>query len=94
MVDNLTVESLYPVGALKTYVARTQSLRLLRLQLFTCYGRQGDPVSKECLSHWVVETISKANDQLGLPQPHSTISMATSWALLRGVAVAEICSAA
>ena len=99
--DNLNLVSLCPVRALRTYVTPTQLLRRSHSQLFICYGgnKRGDPVSKHRLSHWVVDTISQAYDSQGLPAPgnlvaHSTRSMATSWAALRGVSVAEICAAA
>ena len=100
-VDSPTLVSLCPVRALRTYVARTQSLRRSHLQLFVCYGgnKSGEPVSKQRLSHWVVDTISHAYDSQNLPVPghlvaHSTRSTATSWAALRGVPVADICAAA
>ncbi|KAK0154023.1 hypothetical protein N1851_003886 [Merluccius polli] len=49
--------TLCPVRALKAYLARTQSLRKAHSQLFICYGaaRQGLPLSKQRLSHWLVE---------------------------------------
>ena len=50
-------------------------------------------------SHWLVETISQAYTMQGLPMPgglvaHSTRSVATSWAALKGVALGDICAAA
>ena len=97
--DNLG--NLCPIRALRTYVTRTQSLRHTHSQLFVCYGgvKRGNPVSKQRLSHWVVDAIAQAYDSQSLPVPgnlvaHSTRSMATSWAALRGVSVAEICAAA
>ena len=97
--DNLG--NLCPIRALRTYVTRTQSLRQTHSQLFVCYGgvKRGNPVSKQRLSHWVVDAIAQAYDSQSLPVPgnlvaHSTRSMATSWAALRGVSVAEICAAA
>ena len=97
--DNLV--NLCPIRALRTYVTRTQSLRHTHSQLFVCYGgvKRGNPVSKQRLSHWMVDTIAQAYDSQSLPVPgnlvaHSTRSMATSWAALRGVSVAEICAAA
>ena len=93
--------TLCPVRALRAYLARTQPLRKAHSQLFICYGaaRQGLPLSKQRLSHWLVEVISHAYRAQGTPVPsgtraHSTRSMATSWAALRGVAVDDICAAA
>ncbi len=53
-------------------------------------------MSKQRLSHWAVDIISKVYREQNLPVPvnlvaHSTRSMATSWAALRGVPLAEIC---
>jgi len=76
-------------------------LRKSHSQLFVCYGkaRLGCPLSKQRLSHWLVEVISQAYTGSGLPVPlgiraHSTRSVATSWAALKGVSVGEICAAA
>lgn len=59
----------------------------------------GLPLSKQRLSHWLVKVISQAYKGKGLPVPmgtraHSTRSVATSWAALKGVPVGEICAAA
>ncbi len=56
-------------------------------------------MSRQWLSHRIVEAISLAYICKGLQPPrglkaHSTRGMATSWALLRGVSVQDICSAA
>ena len=92
--DNL--ENMCPIRAL-----RTQSLRRTHSRLFVCYVgvKRGNPMSKQRLSHWVVDTIAQAYDSQSLPVPgnlvaHSTRSMATSWAALGGVSVAEIFAAA
>jgi len=68
-------------------------------QLFVCYGGKkfGYPLSKQRLSHWLVETISQAYSNQDFPVPeglvaHSTCS-STSWAALKGVAVGDICAA-
>ena len=100
-VDNPMGESLCPVRALRAYMAHTESLRGSHLQLFICYGgsRQGHPVSKQRMSHWLVDTISQAYDQLGLPVPgsvvaHSTRSMAspTMGCPQRGFSCRDLCS--
>ena len=92
---------LCPVRALRAYVDRTQQLRLDHTQLFVCYGARqlGHLVSKQRVSHWLVDTIAQAYAESGFPVPeglvaHSTRSMATSWAALKGVAFGEICAAA
>ena len=70
-------------------------------QLFVCFANpvRGKPLSKQRLSHWIVEAISIAYKSKGLALPagvqaHSTRGMATSWALFRGVSVEDICAAA
>ncbi len=93
--------SLCPVRALHTYIEHTRPLRQSHKQLFVCFDKKcaGKPVSKQRLSHWIVDTISQAYSSQNLPVPgdlvaHSTRSMATSWAALKGVALSDICAAA
>ncbi len=93
--------SLCPVRALHTYIKHTRPLRQSHKQLFVCFDKKcaGKPVSKQRLSHWIVDTISQAYSSQNLPVPgdlvaHSTRSMATSWAALKGVALSDICAAA
>lgn len=68
--------------------------------LFVCYGGhvKGCAVSKQRLAHWVVDAILQAYKSRGLCPPkvtcHSTRSMSTSWAALRGVPLNDICAAA
>ena len=76
-------------------------LRRVHTKLFVCYADKqlGHPVSKQRLSHWLVETISQAYTMQGLPMPgglvaHSTRSVATSRAALEGGAIGGMCAAA
>lgn len=99
--EGAALHTLCPVRALKAYVDRTRTLRQAHTQLFVCYGGKkfGHPLSKQRLSHWLVETISQAYSNQDFPVPeglvaHSTRSVATSWAALKGVAVGDICAAA
>ncbi|XP_013857240.1 uncharacterized protein LOC106513109 [Austrofundulus limnaeus] len=50
-----------PVRALETYIAATAPIRRSD-QLFLCYGgpRLGHPLSKQCLSHWIMDVICHA----------------------------------
>ena len=91
---------LCPVRALRAYVERTLPLRRSS-QMFVCFGQSklGQPASKQRLSHWLVAVIASAYSEQGFPVPgglvgHSTRGVATSWAALRGVPLADICSAA
>ncbi len=91
---------LCPVRALRIYVDRTQSFRTSN-QLFVCFGGQqkGKAVSKQRLTHWIVEAIVLAYQARCLPCPlgvraHSTRGIASSWALARGTSIADICKAA
>ncbi|KAK0151149.1 hypothetical protein N1851_007723 [Merluccius polli] len=84
--------TLCPVRALRAYTARTHSLRCSHSQPFVCFraDKLGLPVTKQCLSRWVATAISEAYSMQSLPVPgnvvaHSTRSVATSWAALRGV---------
>ncbi|XP_073671778.1 uncharacterized protein [Paramisgurnus dabryanus] len=94
------LQRLCPVRALKTYVVATASIRQSD-QLFLCYGgpRRGCALSKQRLSHWVVDVITQAYKRGGHPLPsgvrcHSTRAVSTSWAALRGVPLERICEAA
>ncbi|XP_052430666.1 uncharacterized protein LOC127971591 [Carassius gibelio] len=94
------LNALCPVRALRVYVERTAGFRK-NDQLFVSWAtpHKGKPLSRQRLSHWIVEAISLAYACRGSQPPeglraHSTRGMATSWALLRGVSVQEICAAA
>nr|XP_055041679.1 uncharacterized protein LOC129429181 [Misgurnus anguillicaudatus] len=94
------LNALCPVRALQVYVERTAGFRTCD-QLFVSWATPhiGKPLSRQRLSHWIVEAISVAYSSRGLQPPrglraHSTRGMATSWALFRGVSVQDICSAA
>ncbi len=91
---------LCPVRALRIYVDCTQSFRTSD-QLFVCFGGQqkGRAVSKQRLAHWIVEAIVLAYQARRLPCPlgvrgHTTRGVASSWALVRGASIADICKAA
>lgn len=83
----------------RTYMDKTGGFRRSD-QLFVSWANphKGKPVTKQRLSHWVVETIALAYTSQGLQPPaglraHSTRGLAASWALFRGVSVQDICAA-
>ncbi|XP_053296886.1 uncharacterized protein LOC128456655 [Pleuronectes platessa] len=91
---------LCPVRALHTYVERTRSFRKGD-QLFVSWAKPhwGKPVTKQRLSHWIVDAIALAYSSSGLQVPtglraHSTRGLTTSWALFKGVSIQDICAAA
>ncbi|KAL0166051.1 hypothetical protein M9458_037895, partial [Cirrhinus mrigala] len=95
---NLTL--LCPVRALRIYMERTQPFRRSE-QLFVCYGGQqkGKAVSKQRISHWLVNAIRMAYLARGLPCPlevraHSTRGITASAALANGASLTDICRAA
>ncbi|KAL0149011.1 hypothetical protein M9458_055626 [Cirrhinus mrigala] len=95
---NLTL--LCPIRALHIYMERTQPFRRSE-QLFVCYGGQqkGKAVSKQRISHWLVNAIRMAYLARGLPCPlevraHSTRGIAASAALANGASLTDICRAA
>ena len=99
-VEEERAHLLCPVRALRLYIQATQVFRRSE-QLFVCYGgrNKGCALSKQRLSHWVVDTIKKAYEVAGKPVPsdiicHSTRGVATSWAAMRGVSLADVCAAA
>ena len=70
-------------------------------QLFVFWAAPytGKPISKQRLSHWLVEAIAMAYDAKGKLPPaglraHSTHGMAASWSVFQGVSVQQVCSAA
>ncbi len=92
--------SVCPVRALRIYIDRSASFRQSN-QLFVCYGgcASGRAVSKQRLSHWIVDAITAAYTNQGLECPlhirgHSTRAMASSWAWSRGMSIQDICVAA
>ena len=96
----VSAELVCPVRALRHYIQATEEFRRSD-SLFVCYGghRKGHALSKQRLSKWVVMVIEEAYKSRGLPLPHgirchSTRSVSTSWAALRGVPLSEICAAA
>ena len=91
---------LCPVRALSHYVARTASFRQTQ-QLFVHYRElsQGKALTKQRLSHWLCDAITQAYVTAGVDPPsgvraHSTRALSSSTALLRGMAVEDICAAA
>ncbi|KAI7810946.1 reverse transcriptase/ribonuclease H/putative methyltransferase [Triplophysa rosa] len=98
--EDPTPSVLCPVHALRLYLDRTQSFRSSE-QLFVCFGGQqkGRAVSKQRLTHWIVDAISLAYRSQDRPCPlgvkaHSTRGVASSWALAQGASLADICRAA
>ncbi|XP_051980853.1 uncharacterized protein LOC127642225 [Xyrauchen texanus] len=98
--EDQRLNALCPVCALRVYLDRTSSFRKSD-QLFISWGppHSGKPISKQCLSHWLVEAISLAYESRGVQPPegiraHSTRGMAASWALFKGVSLQDICAAA
>lgn len=88
---------LCPVHMLRAFVDRTGSFCLLE-QLFICYGaaKKCYPVSKQRLSHWIVEAICLAYTSQEADCPigvhiHSTRSLASSWAWSKGMSIQDIC---
>ncbi len=81
------------------YVDRIQSFRTSE-EVFVCYGGQqkGKAVSKQRMAQWIVDTITLAYEAQGVPclhrlHDHSTIAVASSWALALGCSQADICRA-
>ncbi|KAL0189006.1 hypothetical protein M9458_016105, partial [Cirrhinus mrigala] len=79
-----------PVRVPRIYLERSQHFRRSG-QLFVCYGGQqkGKAVSKQRISHWLVDAIRIAYQARGLPCPlgvrtHSTKDIAALAALANG----------
>ncbi len=92
--------SLYPVRALRTDVDRTAQWRGSD-QLFVCFGGKSrdSAVSKQRMSHWIVEAISLAYEACGFTSPlglraHSLRAMASSQTFLKGSSMEDVCAAA
>ncbi|KAI2645853.1 Transposon Ty3-G Gag-Pol polyprotein [Labeo rohita] len=91
---------LCPVRALRCYVNRTKALQKSN-QLFVSWAdsHRGKPISRQRLSHWIVEAIIVGYNSMGLSPPeglraHSTQGLASSWAWFKGVSIRDICAAA
>ncbi len=100
MLTRDQVTCLCPVRALRTYVDRTALWRGSD-QLFVCFGSKskGSAVTKQWMSHWIVEAISLAYKARSLTSPlrlraHSTRAVASSQAFLKGSSMEEICAVA
>ncbi|XP_048011810.1 uncharacterized protein LOC125245326 [Megalobrama amblycephala] len=98
--EDQRLNALCPVRALQTYITRTGAFRKSD-QLFISWAspHKGSPISKQRLSHWLVNAIALAYESKGVQPPgniraHSTRGLAASWALFRGVSLQDICSAA
>ncbi|KAL0148244.1 hypothetical protein M9458_056476 [Cirrhinus mrigala] len=98
--EDQRLNALCPVHARRVYIDRTSLFRRSD-QLFISWAlpNTGNPISKQHLSHWLVEAISLAYESKGVLPPeglkaHFTRGMATSWALFKGVSLQDICVAA
>ncbi|KAL6479143.1 hypothetical protein MHYP_G00125760 [Metynnis hypsauchen] len=89
----------HPFEPLEGVGLKFLSLKTVLLLALTTAKRVGKPLSRQRLSHWIVEAIALAYKCKGSQLPeglraHSTRGMATSWALFRGVSVLDLCTAA
>ncbi len=91
---------LCPVRALRIYVDCTGQWHGSD-KLFVCFGgkSKGSTVTKQRMSHWIVEAISLAYEACGLTSPlglraHSTRAVAYSQAFLTGSSMEDVCAAA
>ncbi len=91
---------LCPIRAERTYIERSRQFRLSE-QLFVCFGgrTKGLPVSKQRLSHWIVDAIALAYSSKGVGCPigiqaHSTRGLVSSWAWANAISIQDICMAA
>ena len=84
----------------RTYIDRTKGCRRSDQLFVSCANpKKGKPITKQHLSHWVVEVIALVYTSQGLQPPvglraHLTRGLAASWALFRGVSIQDICVAA
>ncbi len=96
LLDADAQTSVCSVRALSIYIDRSASFRQSD-QLFVCYGgcAKGRAISKQRLSHWIVDPITAAYTCRGLECPlhiraHSTRAIASSWAWSRGMSIQDI----
>ena len=99
--EDRRLNNLCPVRALRLYIDRTSLSRRGHSQLFVAWNSRtrGKPITTVRLSQWIVEAIRIAYNSKGVRPPevlraHSTRGISTSWALLKGVSIQEICTAA
>ncbi len=98
--EEVRLHCLCPVRALCHYVDRTKKERKNN-QLFVSWAdsHKGKPISRQRLSHWVVEAIILSYNSMGLSPPeglraHGARGLSTLWALFKGVSIQDICVAA
>ena len=93
------MHSLCPMRVLRIYMSRSRTVRQSD-QLFVSWAARmvGTTITKQRLSHWIVEAIQWAYSSKGMQPPdalraHSTRGVVASWALLKGVSIQDLCAA-
>jgi hypothetical protein len=98
-VDERMSEERYlcPIRALKTYIARTQTLRKCKGRLFISALAPHGEVKKQTLSHWVKTVIlnayvnsSNQNKQLAGVRAHDVRAMSASWVFQNSVPLTDV----
>lgn len=83
-----------PVRCLKFYLAKTRPIRGETDQLFITSTLPHGPVSRKTLSRWIVEVVLGAYSKFDRTLPHAMAhdirGQSASWALYKGVPIAEI----
>ncbi|KAL0153621.1 hypothetical protein M9458_051101, partial [Cirrhinus mrigala] len=97
----IVLTSVKRVGDLHAFSVSESCLEFGPADSHVCFGGQqmGNAVSKQRLAHWVVDVITLAYQCQGELCPlgvraHSTLSVASSYALVHGASLADICRAA
>lgn len=89
----LVDRKLCPVRAVREYISRTKDIRGTTTAFFITFGKPHHAASTQTISRWIVSIIASTCDCSEVTG-HSTRSMASSWASLKGVPLTDILSTA
>ncbi len=91
------LQHLCSIRALRIYLEKTQGFRWSE-NLFVCFAnpKKSQALSKQQISHWIVEAIKLAYSVKGQILPgnlraHSTRGMTVSWAVFKGISMEDVC---
>jgi hypothetical protein len=91
-------KKLDPKRAIAIYLRRTEQFRSRgtndQTSLFLSFIEPHNPVSKQTIANWIVNTIKMAYEEDIKVNAHSTRAIGPSWALFKGASMASILEAA
>ena len=86
--------SLCVIKTLMEYLKRTETMRDGAKQLFISYQKPYKPISKDTMSRWIRDVLTKAGIDTDIYGAHSTRAASTSAAVARGTPIDQVLKAA